>query len=627
MHGSAMTDPAEPTLVALSGRQWFGRIVGLLLLMVAAVFGAHQLRFLCDDAYITFRHVSNAMDGHGLVWNPPPFLPVEGTTGFLWAMLLWGVWAGLGIEPPDIANTLSIGFGLATLLVVAIAMMRWRTHHGRRIPAVVVLFGLAALVGNRCFLQWMTGGLETAMFNLWIVLWVVLAFASTSTSRRLLWSVMAALAALTRPDGLLLVAATTFTWAMLAILGRMRWRVAMGLSSPAAAVAAHLLWRRWFYGEWLPNTYYAKVTEPWPEAGLRYLYCFGFENGVGVVLPPAVAFAVWLIARRGLAWQRLLASLPAYAAIGAIGVHAAFYVLRVGGDHFEYRVVSHLVPLTVLALVVMLSMLSRRRWPAIAGSLLFALAGSIAWLHLALTRPVIPPDYDLLSDGLPVWARPMVHTFDRHQVWLQLQYNCARCNAHQQALDFIRDQMPSRERLAVASDDIPVVAVLSVGYVGWVMPDCAVIDVLGLNDWVIARNPTDQWAASWLSRDLLAASLGASDPDGDGKSTRAELITGLIEQLSCPEDRAAMLAGILLMLCDEEPDDALVASEREAVLQFFDQLRWMAHERRPPPGYVEAFEPNVVVSERRLVIEPREQPLTAERVRSIELEWRQRMRR
>ena len=74
------------------------RGVRILLLVVAAVgllAGWDLFYFLTDDAYIAFRYVANAHEGRGLVWNPAPFLPVEGYTSFLWVTLLRG---GLGAD-------------------------------------------------------------------------------------------------------------------------------------------------------------------------------------------------------------------------------------------------------------------------------------------------------------------------------------------------------------------------------------------------------------------------------------------------------------------------------------------------------------------------------------------------
>ena len=52
------------------------------------------------------------------------------------------------------------------------------------------------------------------------------------------------------------------------------------------------------------------------------------------------------------------------------------------------------------------------------------------------------------------------------------------------------------------------------------------------------------------------------------------------------------------------------------------QTRRMAHSRRPPPGYVEAFAPNVRLGPlKRVVIERREEAMTNERIQAIEKHW------
>jgi len=47
----------------------------LVLLAVLAYAGWREFWFLTDDAYITFRYISNHVRGWGYTWNPPPFLP------------------------------------------------------------------------------------------------------------------------------------------------------------------------------------------------------------------------------------------------------------------------------------------------------------------------------------------------------------------------------------------------------------------------------------------------------------------------------------------------------------------------------------------------------------------------
>lgn len=90
-------------------------VVCVVSLVYAVYLGWRSFWFLTDDAFIAFRYVSNSILGHGWVWNPAPFEPVEGYTSFLWIALLDGVWRVTGVEPPDSANWLSLGFGYATL--------------------------------------------------------------------------------------------------------------------------------------------------------------------------------------------------------------------------------------------------------------------------------------------------------------------------------------------------------------------------------------------------------------------------------------------------------------------------------------------------------------------------------
>ena len=108
--------------------QWrAAAVLGLFLAaLAAAVWGWRLFAFLTDDAYIAFRTVHNHMAGHGWVWNPPPFRPVEGYTSFLWLVLLEAVWRLTGVEPPDSANVLSLGFGCATLLLAGWMVLRMR---------------------------------------------------------------------------------------------------------------------------------------------------------------------------------------------------------------------------------------------------------------------------------------------------------------------------------------------------------------------------------------------------------------------------------------------------------------------------------------------------------------------
>src|SRR5438552_1169650 len=107
--------PAAPTGPPVR----LGRLAAALFLALVVLAGWRLTWFLTDDAFITFRYISNRRLGYGYVWNAPPFRPVEGYTNFLWMVLLDGVWSLAGVAPPVASTVLSLLFGYLTLLECA----------------------------------------------------------------------------------------------------------------------------------------------------------------------------------------------------------------------------------------------------------------------------------------------------------------------------------------------------------------------------------------------------------------------------------------------------------------------------------------------------------------------------
>ena len=607
------------------------RLAVLLHLLALVVLGAASLSFLCDDAYITFRYVSNAMDGHGLVWNPPPFLPVEGYTGFLWALMLWAVWGVLGIEPPDSANVLSMLWGIGQFAVIAAAAFRLRGRGGAPVGDVVALVALACIVGNRTFLQWMTGGLETALFNFGFVAWAVLAFRGEE--RRdvrwlAAWSTAAAIAALTRPDGLLLVAATV-TAALPSVVARDRLRTTLLGLLPLATVLAHVLWRRWFYGDWLPNTYYAKVVAPWPEAGIPYLECFLFEHGLWLWFPVALVWGVrYVVAHRGDLVATLWHRLPALAVLGAIVFHTGYYVIQVGGDHFEYRVLSQLVPLAWLSLAAMCAQLFARTWLVLAALGATFLFSTVGWLHLGLTRDMPATGAYPLANKVPLLLRPAFRWHDAMQMHLHIHYVGMRCNQIAANCENFQARYTARGDFNTDPQDIPVLVDAVVGTTGWYLRDCAIIDWLGLNDWVVARTAPIGEDRTAVQREGLLATSAGFDVDKDGWWTRDELGRWIASFFTTKVDldTAAPVLDMAFFLFAGQRSDALSRDEVAAFLHSLYSRGAMAHERVPPPGYIEAFERNVTIEDKQVTVTKRAVPLKP-RLPAIEAEWREKARR
>lgn len=541
-----------------SDRTWF--ILVNLIAGLCLFFGWRVFWFLTDDAFIAFRYISNHIMGYGYVWNAPPFRPVEGYTSLLWIILLEGVWRLTGIEPPQSANVISLLFAQATLVMVSAMIWQLKWRNGLK-PYHMLFIGLALLgvLSNRTFLAWSSSGLETAMFNFWLVAWVYcgLYLNPGILLRDFLLSILAGLCYLTRPDGVLFIAATTalIFWDFRMI----GWKNFIS-ATPMIVLPIHLAWRLRTYGEWLPNTYYAKVVG-WTlglESGWRYILSFIMEYSLWVWLGLFVVLAIGRlleplsirIGHNSHTW------ITAGIVLGALGLHLGYYTFIIGGDHFEYRVYSHLVPLLWVSIIWMINQLTSPTRIA-TGLVMLALIASwpVPWTHWALSRHLNTRQETAflhisiaksLQEYFPQLSNPLVgylEYYDSLQYWLIERAICMRYQEHKIFTQYLLANTPSRQQgIQISGQGYPVMAVNSAGVYGWVLPHINLIDRYGLNDYVIARQST---IASYL----------------------------------------------------------------------------IGHQKLPPPGYVECFEPNVYLDGQKIIVAPRKKPLTSFRIQQCERKY------
>lgn len=309
-----------------------------LLLAHAGVYA-----FLTDDSYISFRYSRNFANGFGLVFNPG-HERVEGYSNFLWVLILAGL-QKLGIAPESAANPISLAMTVG-LWAVVVAFARRLAPAGREWLVLVPAFGLAL---TRSVAVWSTSGLETRCFELLVVagvlrLVVELEAAERGAPTRSLACWLLALATMTRPDGLLVAACAYLVaggWLLLrhrAILMPFVLRQLPFLY----VVVAHYGFRRIYYGDFLPNTYYAKVGgHLWWKSGLRYLAAFVIEYGL-LLWIPLLALVAWRQFRRPMPLFPLVAA-------GVVLPHL-FYIVLIGGDHFEFRPFDMYFPFAFLVL-------------------------------------------------------------------------------------------------------------------------------------------------------------------------------------------------------------------------------------------------------------------------------------
>ncbi len=254
---------------------------------------------LFDDMMISMRYAKHLAEGHGLVWNVGGER-VEGFTNPLWVAWM-AFWHALGVLP---ASKISAAIQVSGALLLWLNLWAvWKLAH--RVTGEAWA-GVVAVLFSAFYLPLNTWGLQGTEVS---VLTLVVTLAA-------LWTLAA-------------LEAGCFPWRVYGLLGVATWvRVDMAvpfamlaaflifadrphrrahlLTAPsvlAAFLAPQFLLRRWYYGEWLPNTYYLKMTG-YP-ALLRVLH--GLEIAVRLLVKTGVwPFGVFLFRRdrrvRLLAW-------------------------------------------------------------------------------------------------------------------------------------------------------------------------------------------------------------------------------------------------------------------------------------------------------------------------------------
>ncbi len=342
-------------------------------LAVLMLLHAHRYAsFLSDDALISLRYARRLVEGHGLSWTGNE--RVEGYTDLGW-VLLTAAGRRLGLDYIAAAILLDkIG------VLTALAVVGWSPQTGR-LSASRLLLGGSLLVATVPMAVWTQGALEHGFMA------GVLAFAIYRLQRANViegdgraWSCGLALAALMllRADGAVLVSLALAGALVPAALARDRARVRWFLEAaiaPAAALVGQGLFRRLYYGQWLPQTALVKVAFNRTRVALGFGHlAHGYAAAIVLVVVAIVA-TVLLVRRR----HHAVLLVPWSVALGW-----ALYLAAVGGDIFPgwRQLLLGLVPLCMIAAGLGEQIGGRCEWRRMI--LLLPLSVGLASLHLHL---------------------------------------------------------------------------------------------------------------------------------------------------------------------------------------------------------------------------------------------------
>lgn len=361
---------------------------GLALLAICGgLYLAWQRLWLCDDAFITFHYARNLADGNGLVFNPGEW--VEGYTNFLWTAVLGGVGA-VGIDIPMAGL-----FGNLAAFVLAVWLTgRVVRAHGPDTPPGIP-WAMIALCGSLGFTTFASSGLETMPAAALVVAGVLV-----TGKRPLIGGLLFVLAAMTRPDHLLLWGCMGLAMASEDVLAgsgnlfrRLNWKRYIAFTLPLVLVFVPYFLIRWkVYGDPFPNTYYAKSGgEAYYRQGWIYFVVWAGRSGAWLFLPLLFLGVIGRVGNRHELRLRIFGVL----AVLIFG----HYIVRVGGDFMADRFFIVLWPIALATLEV------RGRWIAARGHALLA-GGLVALGVAAAVTPV-----SLFGHKSKRWHIAPEHTF------------------------------------------------------------------------------------------------------------------------------------------------------------------------------------------------------------------------
>lgn len=380
--------PENPDLAELSSPprrswRWISAFVAITIpTLLTAVHAALYGHWVVDDAAITWSYARSIADGAGPVLQPGA-APVEGWSNPSW-LAVFIVVAAVGLPLVATAKTVA----LLCCAGIFVGMLLATRSVGLRRPDLVACIAgcVTALVPS--FVIWCFSGLENPLYALAVMWLAVLVVRGPLSSVQLgiVGGGLAALAALTRPDGLVYLA----VFPIAVVLLHRSWRpalvAALSVLIAALPVGLYILWRYTEFGLLVPNTAVAKgqggvsdVVQPTAEPLVDFAVHGGLFVGAAIVL--AVA-ACWT---RPMFRGRLIAlGVPLVLALAVYGLLAADWMGM-------YRFATPVWPLTALLGVIATSVL-RPNLVKMASGLVLVLT-LISWVPATRdfrTEPTVP---------------------------------------------------------------------------------------------------------------------------------------------------------------------------------------------------------------------------------------------
>ena len=293
---------------------------GIYIYKTSFTISGQRYYVLFDDAMVSMRYARNLAEGHGLVWNPGGER-VEGYSNPLWVIFM-AIFHLLPIPASKISLYIQTSGALLLATNLFFVKKIAETLTDNPLISLLVVFLTAFYIPlNNWGLQGMEVCLLTLILN--IALWKMLRTLQTNTFS--FWPyLLLSIGTLVRIDmAVMLVTALIFF--IIADTPHRRQHMTWGISFLVLFLVGQTLFRWFYYGDFLPNTFYLKMTGVplWYRAGHGF---FVFLQSIWVG-----NWVLFLIPFYLLVTHRDKATILLFALVAA----QSFYSVYVGGDSWE----------------------------------------------------------------------------------------------------------------------------------------------------------------------------------------------------------------------------------------------------------------------------------------------------
>lgn len=348
------------------------RVLALLSVLPAAILGlvficrssgkdlTGNVRFtLFDDALISMSYGKTLAQTGELVWYPGADR-VEGFSNPLWTLYMAFLhWVGLSGNAAMIAVSVS---GLCTVLATGILVF----YLAKRVSFDRQVWFACSLASSLTFslVFWSLRGMEVGVITVCAAALALLAIkAQEQDSAWIRWCTAAVIVVGfgVRMDFAVVVAVVA-GWALWCSPGRRAKTLLLYVAPLFGAVLTLSLFRLWYYGEVVPNTYTLKMT----GVSLADRLARGLLMDVKLLPVLLIAgYGTYVLATRGSVLQQKIVLLYSVASISVIA-----YSTYVGGDAWETFPNRFVTPGLVFATVLAISGLSfvlKKYWGWVSG--------------------------------------------------------------------------------------------------------------------------------------------------------------------------------------------------------------------------------------------------------------------